>query len=95
MNLGPDTSIVINEQGGSQSELHFAFTELDASAMFRLANILYTGREKYGKGNWRKISVDDHLDHAMTHIFAYLSGNKEDDHLGHAFCRLMFAVALA
>jgi hypothetical protein len=28
------------------------------------------------------------------HILAYLAGDKQDDHLGHAFCRMMFALGV-
>lgn len=92
--LSPDAPTITNSQGGSQSDTRYAFTELDPHAMFVLTEILHTGRAKYGPSNWRKISVEDHINHALVHINAYMAGDNQDDHLGHAFCRMMFAVAL-
>jgi hypothetical protein len=50
------------------------------------------GARKRSANNWRKVDMEDHIDHALQHIFAYLAGDKQDDHLGHAFCRLAMAV---
>lgn len=92
--LSSDAPTITNTQGGKQSDTPYAFTELDPHAMFVLTEILYTGREKYGKNNWRLISVEDHINHALVHINAYMAGDNQDDHLGHAFCRLMFAIGV-
>lgn len=91
--LGPDTPVVTNEDGASQSDIPYRFDLLDPTAMLRLAGVLDRGARKYGDGNWRGIRCHQHINHAMTHIYAYLSDDKQDDHLGHAFARLMMAVA--
>lgn len=88
-NLSPNAPL---EPGGLQSLLNLRFDLLDTKAMFQLAGILDYGAKKYGENNWRKILVESHLNHALTHIFAYLQHDTQDDHLGHAFCRLMFAL---
>lgn len=92
--LGPDAITVANAAGGKQSDLHFRFDLMDPDAMFALAGILDHGERKYGERNWGKIPTNSHLNHALVHIYAYLAGNKEDDHLGHAFCRLMMAIGV-
>ncbi|HMN11176.1 MAG TPA: DUF5664 domain-containing protein [Bellilinea sp.] len=84
-----------NEQGGRQSHLPYRFDLIDAKALFRMAEICHSGAEKYGEWNWKKIGIDDNLNHAIAHIYAYLGGDQQDDHLGHAFTRLMFALTLA
>lgn len=93
--------VVINKQGGSQSKLVYRFDLFDPVAMFRLASILHQGAEKYGDNNWRKISQADHINHALTHINAYLGEqlyglppDAQEDHLGHALCRIMFAIGV-
>lgn len=91
--IGPDAEIVVNEQGGKQSKAVAAFNLMDAPAMIRLGKVLQYGASRYGRDNWRKISCEDHLNHALSHIFAHLAGDRQDDHLGHAFCRLMMACA--
>ena len=53
------------------------------------------GADKYGETfserNYTKIDTIEHLNHAVQHIYAFLAGDKQDDHLGHAIVRLMFA----
>ena len=85
---------VSNELGGKQSKLDYRFDLIDTKAIFALANVLHTGEQGYGKDNWRKIDVESHLNHATSHIYAYLAGDKQDDHLSHAFCRLMMALGV-
>ena len=81
------------EGEGHQSPTFYRFDLLDTKAMFKLTETLHLGAEKYGTDNWRGIPCKSHLNKALIHIYAYLSGDKQDDHLSHAFCRLMFAVA--
>jgi len=91
--LGPNAEIETGENGGMQSKLDCAFHLLDAPALMELAHITHLGATKYARDNWRLISEESHINHALVHIFAYLSGDKQDDLLGHAFCRLMMAKA--
>ena len=93
-NLGKDAPMVTNEHGGKQSKTEYAFTQIDPGVLFELAEVLQHGAEKYGRDNWRKITVDEHMNHSLQHIYAYLIGNTEDDHLAHALCRLMFAMVV-
>jgi hypothetical protein len=54
------------------------------------------GAERYGENNWQKgFPVPDVLNHAMAHIVNYLSGDRSEDHLGHAACNLLMAIDLA
>ena len=51
------------------------------------------GAEKYGDYNWEKgMPVNDLLNHVLRHINLFLSGDREDDHLGHAAWGCMAAV---
>jgi hypothetical protein len=92
--LGKNSKIEVNERGGKHGKLDYSFHLMDGPALLSLANVLNYGVEKYPRDNWRLISEEDHINHALTHIFAYMSENKQDDHLEHAFCRLMMALAL-
>jgi 5'(3')-deoxyribonucleotidase len=92
--VGTDVPTIVNEKGGKQSRLPYRFDLIDPLTLFRLAEICHTGAVKYGEWNWRRISVEDNLNHALAHIFAHLAGDSQDDHLGHAFCRVMFALSL-
>lgn len=92
--VGADAPVVANKFGGKQSKMEYDFTQLDPLAMFQLAGILKRGADKYGRDNWKRITTEEHLNHALQHIFAYLAGDRQDDHLGHAFCRLMMAIVV-
>lgn len=91
--VGPDAPVVVNAQGAGQSKSIHHFHTMDAQALLRMAEIQAQGDEKYGPNNWRGIPVGEHINHAITHFFAWLAGDRSDDHLGHALCRAMFAVA--
>ena len=47
------------------------------------------------RGRWRSQSVIDHVRHAADHLTAYEAGDRTEDHLGHAACRLLMALVLA
>jgi hypothetical protein len=53
--------------------------------MRRLAETMKEGFDKYGAYNWeRGMPIGDILNHALRHIFIYLSGDRSEDHLAHA-----------
>ena len=66
---------------------------IPAEAFLRVAEVYSLGEHKYGLNTWRKISYEDHLDHAMSHLLSWQAGDETDDHLGHGMCRLTFAKA--
>lgn len=96
--VGPDSPVISNEAGGRQSHVPYDLTLVDWPAILAMSEVLLAATKppkNYPRGNWRKIPVADHVNHAMVHYAAYLSGDTSDDHLTHALCRAMFAVALA
>lgn len=65
-------------------------------AMFAMTKVLHEGRIKYGSDeNWRLIPPREHWNHLVIHAFAWLVGDKSDDHLSHIMCRAMFLYATA
>lgn len=94
---------VVNEHGAGQSYVGARADLLDSRAMLRLCEVLDHGANKYGVESWRRISQEDHVNHALLHLFAGLQRSFAynpspdeyiDDDLGNAFTRLMFALAL-
>lgn len=83
-----------NKKGGSQSRIPVRFDLVDGKAMFAMTSVLHEGAEKYGENNWRLIEIPDHLNHLIMHAYAWLSGDRTDDHLSHALCRAMFALGV-
>lgn len=63
--------------------------------MFAAAQVAKQGAEKYGESfgdrNFTKIAAEDHVNHALQHLYAYLQGDQSDSHLAHAIVRCMFA----
>lgn len=92
---GVDAPTITNDQGGSQSLIPVRFDLIDAKALFEMAKVLHTGAEKYGEDNWRLISVNDHINHGIMHAYAYLAGDKSDEHLSHLLCRATFALGVS
>lgn len=74
-----------------QSHLQHRFDLVDGQAMFEMTHVLYEVAKKYGSESWRSISVEDHLNHLISHAYAYLAGNRDDQHLANIMCRAMFA----
>lgn len=92
--VGPDRPIETNSNGGSQSSIPVRFDLIDGPALFNMAKVLKEGADKYGENNWRKIPVEDHLNHLIMHAYAYLAGDQSDEHLSHIMCRATFAQAV-
>jgi hypothetical protein len=51
----------------------------------RLAETYGAGAVKYSPNNWRRgIPVSNLLNHVIAHIYAYIGGDRTEDHLAHA-----------
>lgn len=62
-------------------------------AMKALARTYAEGARKFGAANWeRGMPVTDLLNHGIAHIYAFLSGDRSEDHLPHAIWNLMGAI---
>lgn len=91
----PDAPVVTNAQGGKQSDTPYAFHMIPTSSIFAAAQTLGYGAKKYGETindrNYTKIPTEEHINHAIQHLYAFLAGDKQDEHLPHAIARCMFA----
>jgi hypothetical protein len=92
--VGADAPIVTNEKGGKQSKVLYRVDLFPPLALLDVSKVLEEGARKYAPDNWRNIDCNDHLNHALIHIFAYLAKDKQDDHLSHAACRIMMALEM-
>lgn len=92
--VGKDAEIVVNEVGAKQSKTLYRCDLLPPLATLAVSKVLAEGAEKYGVNNWHGIPVNDHLNKALVHAYAYLAGDTQDDHLEHAACRLLMALEI-
>ncbi|MDT8900628.1 dATP/dGTP diphosphohydrolase domain-containing protein [Anaeroselena agilis] len=92
--VGPDAPIVTNEHGGRQSAVPYAFHLFDPQAIIATAEVMAYGATKHSPDNWRKITVEEHLNHMIGHAYAALAGDTQDDHLGHMAARAHMALAV-
>jgi len=93
--VSPDEPIITNEKGGKQAQTAYAFDLIDPDAILALAEVLKHGADKYGKDNWRNITVAENFNHMLIHYYAWLKGDTSDDHLAHMFTRAMMLYATA
>jgi len=81
---------------GSQRDLRKGkgrFDLLSPLAVRRLAGVMERGAEKYDERNWEKGQpLSRFLDSALRHIFDYLEGKRDEDHLSQAEWNLHGAV---
>lgn len=58
-----------------------------------LARTCNEGANKYGDFNWESgMPVHDLLNHALRHIYKYLSGDRSEPHLAHAAWNVLAAI---
>jgi hypothetical protein len=91
--VGRDAPISTNEKGGQQSASPYSLvSSFPSRALLAVAAVVRRGLTRYKPNNWRLISREDHLNHALTHIVAFNAGDRSDEHLEHAACRLLMAL---
>ena len=93
--VGPDAPIITNDDGGRHSAIPFRFDLLPPIGVLEVARIMHAGNESHGKDRWRAVPLAEQINHALMHLYAYLAGDRTEDHLGHAACRTLMAKELA
>ena len=69
------------------------FDLLPPFAMKRLARHFENGAVKYAARNWEQgIPVSAFIDSGLRHVFAYLGGMRDEDHLAAAAWNVMCAI---
>lgn len=91
--VGPEAPTVTNERGGKQSATPYRFDLIPPKTLLGIAGVFGHGAAKYGEHNWRKLSIEELLCHVVQHIEAWRAGDRQDDHLLHAACRIVMAAA--
>lgn len=92
--VSPDQPTIENSKGGRQSNSPYGLTMVPPRAILAESKVLATGATKYGRWNWMAIPIDDHLNHILQHVYAYIAGDRSDNHLANIACRAHFALEL-
>ena len=90
----------MDTNGNLQTPIEESYTAIPPLALAKVATVMASGTRKYGPRNWYKISVSDHLDHAIRHAYLYIMGDTTDEpdgvtHLAHMACRALMALECA
>jgi hypothetical protein len=85
----------MNENGALQSHIEADFSCIPPECLNLLAECLGRGARVYGKFNWKGISMEDNLSHAMNHINKFRMNDRSEPHLVNAMARITFALWLA
>ena len=71
----------------------FAYHLVPPRGIAKVAAVMRKGERKDRDG-WEKVPVEEHLNHALSHILCYLTNKHADHHLANAGCRILMALDL-
>jgi hypothetical protein len=81
------------QSGAKRTAKDVRFELLSPIGLRRMAQASHEGAEKYGALNVEKgLPISVFLNHALSHIYAYLEGDRSEDHLSHAAWNLCFSM---
>ena len=81
------------ESGAVRSHLTERYDLVPAIGLRAVAQTMAEGAARYGEHNWQKgMPIGDTLNHAIAHLYKYLSGDRTEQHLSHAAANLLMAI---
>jgi hypothetical protein len=85
----------VTKGGGVHAHVEGRYDLVPPEAIRAIAVVMEEG-VKNGRdaSNWRKVTLDVQINHALAHLVAHLMGEEDEDHLAHALTRLAMAVAV-
>ena len=90
----PDGGAVkVYESGAKRSDIGDYRYDL-IPGLHSVALAMGQGAKKFGENNWRGLESSVCINHALRHIFLWLSGDRSEPHMSHAACNLLMLVEL-
>lgn len=92
--LGTNCEIKENEHGGKQHFRPYRMQAVPPKAILEVGRVRWEGYNElgYSDTNYKFIDKEEHIGRALTHLFAYLAGDRSNKHLSHAACRILMAL---
>jgi len=60
----------------------------------RVALTMGLGAERYGENNWKGLPPESPANHAIRHLYLWLSGDRSEDHAAHAAANCLMLAEL-
>lgn len=94
--LSDDCAVEMNGDGGFQHSRPYRSEALFFKALLSVSGVRYDAvvNKGYPDENYKLIPKRVHIGRALTHIFAYMAGDKSNDHLAHAATRILMALEM-
>lgn len=71
----------------------FAYHLVPPRGLAKVAAVMRAGERK-GRGGWDHVPIEEHINHAISHLVAYLGKRRGKHHLANAGCRVLMALDL-
>ena len=85
-----------NAHGGKQHSTPYRMEALMPNAILEVGKVRREGHDTHGYSdeNYKLIPMREHVGRALGHLFKWLAGDKTNDHLSHAACRVLMALEM-
>ena len=84
-------TVVTNEKGAKHAKMEHRLDLIPQQVLLSLGGCLDYGAKAYGDDNWKGISEQGNINHALVHLVMHLAGDASEPHLINAIARCFFA----